>query len=373
MAHTFPPSRELYAVQTVLSVDDRESSRYIRSQALSAAGFRVIEAATGADAIRLAVEERPSLIVLDVRLPDINGFSVCEQLKSNPRTALIPILHVSAIGRLENDLPTALEHQSDAYLREPIEPETLVATVRALIRTRDAERRARDAEDRARRAERHAALVLESIADPVIAFDRKWHSTYVSQRAAQALGRTPEDLLHQPLQDLYPDDDGTLLTTCERACASHLPATLERFSERSGQWSVAHIYPSENGVSIQWRDITEAKRTEQALRESQERVKQQLAEIEALYETAPVGLCVLDDELRWVRLNRRMAEMNGVPIEAHIGKTPREVLPDLGDQVEAAQRRILETGEPLLDFEITGTSPAEPGIVRSWNERWLPL
>jgi PAS domain S-box-containing protein len=252
-------------VPTVLSVDDRESNRYARSRTLTAAGFNVIEAATGMDAIRLAVERQPSLIVLDVHLPDISGFSVCEQLKANPLTGFIPVLHVSAAGRMETDLPLALAHHSDAYLREPIEPETLVATAKALIRAHDAERRARQAEDRARRAERHAVEILESIADPVIAFDRDWRATYVSQRAALALGRVPENLLGRPWRELYPDDDGTVLSACERSYATKIPATLEQFSNASGRWRLAHIYPFESGISIQWRDITEAKRTEQAL------------------------------------------------------------------------------------------------------------
>ena len=59
---------------TILSVDDRDSNRYIRNRALTAAGFAVIEAANGSDAIKLAIEHQPSLIVLDIRLPDIDGF-----------------------------------------------------------------------------------------------------------------------------------------------------------------------------------------------------------------------------------------------------------------------------------------------------------
>jgi PAS domain S-box-containing protein len=121
------------------------------------------------------------------------------------------------------------------------------------------------------------------------------------------------------------------------------------------------------------RDITERVRDREALQRSEAEARHQLAEIEALYHFAPIGLCVLDRELRWRRVNKWIAELNGCPIQDHLGKTPREVIPDLADQAESALRQILETGEPLLDFEISGTTTARPGVVRTWNERWVPL
>ena len=100
---------------------------------------------------------------------------------------------------------------------------------------------------------------------------------------------------------------------------------------------------------------------------------QRLAEIEDLYLNAPVGLCVLDRDLRWVRINERLAEINGIPAADHIGRTVRELMPELADAVEPEMRRVLETGEPRLDIEIVAETPAQPGVERSWMEQWLPL
>lgn len=119
-------------------------------------------------------------------------------------------------------------------------------------------------------------------------------------------------------------------------------------------------------------DIAAHRQSEAALRASEERLRRQLAEFEAIYASSPVGLCVFDTQLRWVRLNQRIADINGVPLEDHIGKTPREIVPDVGEQAEAALRHILETGEPL-NFEMSGTTAAQPDVVRYWNERWVPL
>jgi PAS domain S-box-containing protein len=97
------------------------------------------------------------------------------------------------------------------------------------------------------------------------------------------------------------------------------------------------------------------------------------AEIQALYETAPVGLCVLTPDLRYVRLNRRMAEMNGVPAEAHIGRHVAEIVPDLHEDTRTVTDRVLQSGQAVLGIEIEGETPAQPGIRRHWSGSWLPL
>jgi PAS domain S-box-containing protein len=99
----------------------------------------------------------------------------------------------------------------------------------------------------------------------------------------------------------------------------------------------------------------------------------ELAEIEMIYRTAPVGLCLLDRDLRFVRINDRLAEINGLPAAAHIGRTVREILPSLADEVEPLMRRVLRTGEPLHDLELVGETAAQPGVKRIWLESWAPL
>ena len=80
---------------TILNVDDNQGHRYAITRVLTDAGFDVIEASTGTEALNRA-ESRPNLIILDVNLPDMLGFDVCRQLKANPITSDIPIIHISA-------------------------------------------------------------------------------------------------------------------------------------------------------------------------------------------------------------------------------------------------------------------------------------
>jgi PAS domain S-box-containing protein len=120
-------------------------------------------------------------------------------------------------------------------------------------------------------------------------------------------------------------------------------------------------------------ELIERQKVEINLRYANERLQRKLAEIEAIYQTAPIGLSVLDTELRFVRINQRLAEINGYPIEAHIGRTVRELLPDLADSAEQLLGSLLETGTPQLNIEVRGKTRALQGLQRIWLEHFLPL
>src|SRR5258708_2158960 len=124
--------------QSILIVDDNEQSRYVISRSLRQADYEIWEAYTGREALELA-KRKPSLIILYVKLPDINGFDVCRQLKKNPVTSFIPVLQTSATFVRSADRIQGLDGGADAYLALPIEPAEVVATVKSLIRMRKAE------------------------------------------------------------------------------------------------------------------------------------------------------------------------------------------------------------------------------------------
>ena len=86
-------------------------------------------------------------------------------------------------------------------------------------------------------------------------------------------------------------------------------------------------------------------------------IQEHLSELEHLYSTAPVGLCLMDTELRFVRINGRLAEINGTPVADHIGRTLKEIIPEIAAQVEPIYLRVIETGQPeliLLPLRLAG-------------------
>jgi two-component system CheB/CheR fusion protein len=130
-------------------------------------------------------------------------------------------------------------------------------------------------------------------------------------------------------------------------------------AERDGDGRILRMV----GVNV---DVTDLRLAEAATRAT-------LAELQTIYDTAPVGLCVLDADLRFRRINERLAEINGASAADHVGRTVREMVPDLADQAEAALRRVIETGEATLGIVLEGETPAQPGVRRVWEEDWLPL
>src|SRR5262245_5383794 len=118
-------------------------------------------------------------------------------------------------------------------------------------------------------------------------------------------------------------------------------------------------------------DITQRKRYEEALRKSEEQARRQLSYVEAIYATAPVGLCFVDTDLTYLSINERLAEMNGRSVEEHLGRTVREVIAEAADQVEPVYRHVIETGEPVLNTEMSTTS--EEGVVRHFIVSYYPI
>ncbi len=118
----------------VLVVDDTPSKRYVLASWLRRGGYQVTEAGTGGEALTRVAQGGIDLVVLDVRLPDISGFEVCEQIKADPVHGTMPVIHVSAAAVHAVDRTHGLERGADAYLVEPIDPDELLATVAAILR-----------------------------------------------------------------------------------------------------------------------------------------------------------------------------------------------------------------------------------------------
>lgn len=128
-----------------------------------------------------------------------------------------------------------------------------------------------------------------------------------------------------------------------------------------------------DGTVLTLIDISERKRYEQHLKENADILALQYAELETLYETTPVGLALLDRDLRYLRINQRLAETNGYSIEEHIGRTQDELLSEIDLKVRATQMRVLETGEPSLNNEVRGHTPVEPDMERIWCVDYYPV
>jgi PAS domain S-box-containing protein len=179
---------------TILYVDDDQGNRQALAWMLRHAGYSVREAGTGGEALRLAAEH-PDLIILDVNLPDVNGFEVCRRIKQHPATTGIPVLHVSGEYVTAQDKTHGLEEGADGYLVKPAEPREVLATIKALLRVRKAE-------EAARLAARQWQATFDALLDAVCLLDDAGRVVRCNQAMAALLARPADAVLGQPLADL---------------------------------------------------------------------------------------------------------------------------------------------------------------------------
>jgi PAS domain S-box-containing protein len=102
------------------------------------------------------------------------------------------------------------------------------------------------------------------------------------------------------------------------------------------------------------------RRAQEVMRENERVANERLAQLNTIYASAPVGLCFVDRELRYVSINDALAEMNGRSPDYFLGKTVREAIPELADIIEAHCRRAIDTGHPVIDEDIQGIIPGRP-------------
>ncbi|MDQ0943979.1 fused response regulator/phosphatase [Streptomyces sp. V1I1] len=148
---------------TVLVVDDLEANRYAMGAVLRRAGHRVVTTACAGDALieldtRLRSGALPDAALVDIGLPDMNGFELCRRIKAHPEIAAMPVVHFSAAAISPRDRSRGLDAGADAYLTIPVEPEEIEAVIRAALR---GARSRHDAEAQADRLTRLAAATTE--------------------------------------------------------------------------------------------------------------------------------------------------------------------------------------------------------------------
>jgi len=206
----------------ILVVDDHDGNRYAKRRTLQQAGYTVIEAASGEEALRLIDTQRPSLVLLDVNLPDISGLEVCRRIKANPDIASTMVVQISATFTERRDKVHGLEHGADVYLVEPVQPDELIATMRAMQRLVETERALRQAHDtlEMRVQERTAELAQANAA---------LHQEIAERKRAEASLRSSYQFLQSTLDALPAhvailDASGTIRavnTSWQHYAASH--------------------------------------------------------------------------------------------------------------------------------------------------------
>ncbi|HEY6135612.1 MAG TPA: response regulator [Rubrivivax sp.] len=293
----------------LLIVDDDPASRYATQRRLAAAGFRVLEAATGAEALAYA-NSSLSAIVLDIHLPDIDGFELSRRLRSNPPTSHIPILHLTAAYVTDDDKVRGLYAGADAYLTHPVEPAVLVATVLALVRTRVAETAMRTSEAKFR-------AIYANAPSGICLLDRDGRFLDANPAMLKSLGRPLADVVGRSLAEFAVPAEVAKVPVLTRPrthddVAADAPEQLMLLdhagSEVPLEWRVSSL--SDDVVLAQVTDITE--------RMVNEHVKQQLLESERTARTSAEQLSRMKDEFIAVLSHELRSPLNAIMGWVHV-------------------------------------------------------
>jgi PAS domain S-box-containing protein len=226
----------------------------------------------------------------------------------------------------------------------------------------------------------HFEALLELLPTPVVLIDPTNGVVTYANRAADELvgGEFPRGTVEERMSGRpATDGDGVALPHAE--LPSMRIARGERVRGARLDWSVGgrvlSLLVSGETVTdpdgrtfgvVVFEDLGPMRAAEQLRDES-------LAVLDTIFDSAPIGLALHGPDTRYVRVNRELAGMNGVSIEAHIGRTIDELVPGVSPEVQEAVQRVLDTGVAITGVEIQGETPARPGVTRTWQCGWYPV
>ena len=241
------------------------------------------------------------------------------------------------------------------------------------------------AEIERKQAEAQVAKLLEQLQQAQsLAHLGNWEFDVSTQRITwsdqlkEIFGLTPQDrapTLEEHIQQIHSDDREGWLATVEKAIALGESYEMD-FRVILGNTDIRYIntrgevLQSESGQVQRLfgtvMDITDRKLLEQelALRE---------ARLNAFFTCAPVGMGIVNSQLQFLQVNEVLAEINGVSIQDHIGKTISEILPSLAPILTPLYEQVYDTGKAIINREVSGEVPSQPGVVRNWVVSYFPI
>ena len=282
---------------TIVNVEDYKPSRDATSELLRMGGFTVFEAATGNEALQVVSQVKPQLVLLDVKLPDISGHEVCRRLKSEDPT--IPILQISASLVSGPDKVRGLESGADAYLVKPVEPEELIATIKALLRMKEAEEARLESEQRYQ-------LLFESSSLPTWVCDlESLEILEVNQAAVRLYGYSRDEFLRMQISDIQPIDRLPNDAESRTRILDALPNASEwRHGKKDGTtidveviWQQV-LYRGRRAALVFANDITRRKRVEEEREQLLDKEQKAREAAEAANRAKDEFLATVSHELR---------------------------------------------------------------------------
>jgi PAS domain S-box-containing protein len=327
---------------TILVVDDDKLMRQQMCRVMEQAGYRVVEANDGEQALAVYAEYRPSIVLLDAVMPVMDGFICCRRLRNLPDGERVPILIVTRLDDAES-LELAFDAGATDFITKPINETVLRQRVRHLLQASRAMTELRASTDAAQASRQQITNILESISDAFFALDNEWRFTYINQHAQLLLQKTHSELLGKNIWDEFPEAVGSVFyQEYLKARAQQVSVVFEEFYPPLNTWFAVHAYPAKDGLSVYFQNITDRKRLEAIARTREQ-------ELSDFVENASVGIHWVGADGIIVWANQAELNLLGYTREEYIGQhiakfhADKEVINDILQRLNAS--------ETLCDYE----------------------
>ncbi len=354
---------------TILIVDDTPDNLRVLIDLLEASGFETRVATNGRDAVRIAELVRPSVILLDILMPEMDGFETCTRIKANPDTADIPVIFLSALADTDN-IVRGFEAGGVDYITKPFRREEVLARLRAhvTIRSQQEELRAlnrrlnREVEQRTQTtialAESEERLnEAQSLADMGSwRWDTAADETVWSENMYRLLGYTPGEApasIDGFRKHVHPDDLNKVSTVINTCIHKKNSFQVEyRFFRVDGEEryarAVGEVACGIDARPVQihgtFQDITEQKRREKELKAVYKR-------LDSILKYSPNVIAIMDEQGRYLHMNPAGQQMLALPEENILGTSCRDLLPEAVAETFLARIHTVLKSESVLEVE----------------------
>ena len=214
--------------------------------------------------------------------------------------------------------------------------------------------------------------LLRSTGIGVIFLDSELNIRKFTPAATQAINIKPNDV-GRPLRDITNNLELSNLGSILQQvidCQEPLEREVEIAGTKEHLLMRVNLYLRENGdsdgVVVTFVKIDELKQVQNELSRAN-------SLLENLYSNSPAGLSLHDRDFKYLRINQALADINGLAIEEHIGKTVSEVVPQLATKIEPILQRVVETDRPVCNVQIQGSTPVAPSLIRYWDVSCYPV